>query len=232
MSRSRAAAARGSMARYIHAASGHDEELARLRLLQERYDARTFGRLTALGSLAGAVCLGVGAGAGSVARWLAQAGSSGRVVATDADPRFLACVASSASRCVATTSWRTRLNRPGTTWSTAVPCSAISPIRPEPSASWRPPSGQADGCWSRTPTTARSWPPTRPIPAHRVSTRLMRTLLAFIAAGRAFDPFFGRRLGPTLPLGKLTSRLYRSSTRPGPRIKPQADAPAGRWFLP
>ena len=61
---------------------------------------------------------------------------------------------------------------------------------------------------------------------------VMRTLLAFIAAGRAFDPFFGRRLGPTLPLGKLTSRLYRSSTRPGPRIKPQADAPAGRWFLP
>ena len=89
MSRSRAAAARGSMAGYIHAASGYDEELARLRLLQERYDARTFGRLTALGSLAGAVCLEVGAGAGSVARWLAvQAGSSGRVVATDADPRF------------------------------------------------------------------------------------------------------------------------------------------------
>ncbi len=64
MSRSRAAAARGSMAGYIHAVSGYDEELARLRLLQERYDARTFGRLAALGSLAGAICLEVGAGAG------------------------------------------------------------------------------------------------------------------------------------------------------------------------
>ncbi len=41
--------------------------------------------------LAGAVCLEVGAGAGSVARWLAdRAGPGGLVVATDADPRFLA----------------------------------------------------------------------------------------------------------------------------------------------
>jgi hypothetical protein len=33
MSQSRATATRGSMAGYIHAASGYDEELARLRLL-------------------------------------------------------------------------------------------------------------------------------------------------------------------------------------------------------
>ena len=64
MSRSQAAAARRPVAGYVHAASGYDEELARLRLLQERYDARTFGRLTALGPLAGTVCLEVGAGAG------------------------------------------------------------------------------------------------------------------------------------------------------------------------
>ena len=87
MSRPQATAAPG----YVHVASGFDEELARLHLLQERYDARTFARLTALGPLAGAVCLEVGAGAGSVARWLAgQAGPFGHVVATGADPRFLA----------------------------------------------------------------------------------------------------------------------------------------------
>ena len=58
MSPARAAAPPG----YVHAASDYNDELARLRLLQERYDERTFARLSALGPLAGAVCLEVGAG--------------------------------------------------------------------------------------------------------------------------------------------------------------------------
>ena len=61
-----AATAAGPVAGYVHAASGFDEELARLHLLQERYDGRTFDRLSALGPLAGAVFLEVGAGQ---ARW-------------------------------------------------------------------------------------------------------------------------------------------------------------------
>ena len=67
------------------------DELGRLRLLEARYDPHTFRRLGMFGPLAGARYLEVGAGAGSVARWLAaQAGPSGQVVATDSDPRFLA----------------------------------------------------------------------------------------------------------------------------------------------
>ena len=76
---------------YLHANAGFDDELGRLRLLEARYDPGTFGRLCMFGPLAGARCLEVGAGAGSVARWLAaQAGPAGRVLATDTNPRFLA----------------------------------------------------------------------------------------------------------------------------------------------
>ena len=83
--------ARAAPGSYVHANAAFDDELGRLRLLEARYDPHTFRRLGMFGPLAGARCLEVGAGAGSVARWLAaQAGPSGQVVATDSDPRFLA----------------------------------------------------------------------------------------------------------------------------------------------
>jgi SAM-dependent methyltransferase len=75
---------------YVHAGADFESEQARLALLERRYDEATFRRLRALGSLEGARCLEVGAGAGSVARWLSgQVGLRGHVVATDIDPRFL-----------------------------------------------------------------------------------------------------------------------------------------------
>lgn len=77
-------------ATYLHSGADPDGERARLHLLEARYDRDTFRRLDALGPLEGARCLEVGAGAGSVARWLAgRVGHRGRVVATDRDPRFL-----------------------------------------------------------------------------------------------------------------------------------------------
>lgn len=77
-------------ASYLHAGADPDAERVRLRLLERRYDRDTFRRLDELGPLDGACCLEVGAGAGSVARWLAgRVGPDGRVVATDRDPRFL-----------------------------------------------------------------------------------------------------------------------------------------------
>ncbi len=76
--------------RYVYAANPHAAELERLRLLEARYDPVTRDRLRTAGPLAGARCLEVGAGAGSVARMLADlVGPTGLVVATDADPRFL-----------------------------------------------------------------------------------------------------------------------------------------------
>jgi SAM-dependent methyltransferase len=79
---------------YIHADTPFDLELARLRLLEDRYDEITRRRLEVIGPLIGARCLEVGAGAGSVARMLATTvGPGGSVVATDVDPRFLSDLA-------------------------------------------------------------------------------------------------------------------------------------------
>ncbi len=76
--------------RYFAAGANGAAELQRLRLLERRADPITVERLRAVGIAPGWRCLEVGAGAGSVARWLAEAvGPSGRVTATDLDTRHL-----------------------------------------------------------------------------------------------------------------------------------------------
>lgn len=65
-------------------------ERHRLDALGRMYDAGTIERLARTGVCEGWSCLEVGAGSGTVARWMAeQVGPSGRVLATDIDPRFL-----------------------------------------------------------------------------------------------------------------------------------------------
>lgn len=77
--------------RYFAADAEADAELARLKLLEEVSDPQTIRCLEAVGVGAGWRCLEVGAGAGSVTRWLAaRVGASGNVVAADLDPRFSA----------------------------------------------------------------------------------------------------------------------------------------------
>jgi len=67
-----------------------EHERARLAGLSAQFDPVTIRHLAAVGVAAGWHCLEVGAGAGSIARWLAAAaGSTGRVVATDLDTQFL-----------------------------------------------------------------------------------------------------------------------------------------------
>ena len=57
--------------------------------LEAVFDPITCGHLTRLGLAPGARCLEVGAGSGSIARWMAdQVGSTGRVLAVDLDPRW------------------------------------------------------------------------------------------------------------------------------------------------
>jgi SAM-dependent methyltransferase len=66
------------------------QEKRRLDALAEAYDDGTFERLARLGVAPGRRCLEVGAGNGTVARWMAsRVGPTGAVVATDIDPRFL-----------------------------------------------------------------------------------------------------------------------------------------------
>jgi SAM-dependent methyltransferase len=62
----------------------------RLLALEEGYDPGTVSRLENLGVGRGWNCLEVGAGAGSIARWLSRrVGAEGEVVATDLDTSFL-----------------------------------------------------------------------------------------------------------------------------------------------
>lgn len=75
---------------YFPAAIDADTESARLRLLEAGRDPGTIGRLDRLGISPGWRCLEVGAGAGSIARWLAErVGPTGSVLAVDINPRFL-----------------------------------------------------------------------------------------------------------------------------------------------
>ena len=65
-------------------------QLERLTALEEVLDAGTVRHLESLGVGTGWRCLEVGAGAGSIARWLCErVGRSGHVMATDLDTRFV-----------------------------------------------------------------------------------------------------------------------------------------------
>jgi len=58
--------------------------------LEATYDASTTRYLTSVGVAEGWACWELGAGGGSIARWLAeQVGPAGSVLATDIDPRFI-----------------------------------------------------------------------------------------------------------------------------------------------
>jgi SAM-dependent methyltransferase len=75
---------------YVMADVDAATESGRLQLLETCRDPGTIARLERLGVASGWRCLEVGAGRGSVARWLAeQVAPAGSVVAVDIDPRFL-----------------------------------------------------------------------------------------------------------------------------------------------
>ena len=67
-----------------------DEEERRLFLLEQLHDPTTRKRIEELGVGPGSRCLEIGAGRGSIARWLAErVGASGHVVATDLELTFI-----------------------------------------------------------------------------------------------------------------------------------------------
>jgi SAM-dependent methyltransferase len=75
---------------YVLSNTADAAERERLGLLEQTEDARSQRHLTALGIQRGWKCLEIGAGRGSMVRWLAeQVGPQGRVVATDINTRFL-----------------------------------------------------------------------------------------------------------------------------------------------
>ncbi len=75
---------------YVFQATEEPRELVRLQMLERIFDPGTQRRMLATGLTTGWHCLEVGAGAGSIVRWLEQrVGPSGKVVALDTNPRFL-----------------------------------------------------------------------------------------------------------------------------------------------
>ena len=78
------------MSHYIFAEAAEQREYERLRLIEKAFDPTTQRRLLATGIQPGWQCLEVGAGAGSISRFLAEkVGPKGRVVAADIAPRFV-----------------------------------------------------------------------------------------------------------------------------------------------
>jgi SAM-dependent methyltransferase len=76
--------------RYVLGGVDAATEEGRLALLERRFDPGTIRRLADLGVVSGWRCLEVGAGCGSIARWLSEkVGPAGSVVAADVDARFL-----------------------------------------------------------------------------------------------------------------------------------------------
>ncbi|HEX6472675.1 MAG TPA: class I SAM-dependent methyltransferase [Streptosporangiaceae bacterium] len=77
--------------RYASGIFSHElpTELARLQLMERMLDPEEIKVLDGLSIQPTWHCLEIGAGAGSIARWLAERCPAGRVVATDIDPRHL-----------------------------------------------------------------------------------------------------------------------------------------------
>ena len=72
------------MSQYIFSEHDDDRELERLRLIEQVVDPATIGHLEQTGVGPGWQCLEVGAGAGSILRWLGEAvGAGGHVVGVD-----------------------------------------------------------------------------------------------------------------------------------------------------
>lgn len=79
---------------YVFSDAREAREWERLCAIQEEFDPGTFRRLARLGVGPGASCLEVGPGAGSVMRWMCErVGSTGKIVAIDLNPKFVAAEA-------------------------------------------------------------------------------------------------------------------------------------------
>ena len=78
------------MSNYVWSEGNKEVEFRRLEFLAKSYDPTSIRRLEALPVRAGWNCLEVGAGSGSMARWLCErVGPDGRVLAIDLETRYL-----------------------------------------------------------------------------------------------------------------------------------------------
>lgn len=75
---------------YIFAKTQFESELTRLQMLEKVFDPASRRRILVTGITTGWQCLEIGAGAGSMMRWMAKiVGTEGKVTAVDLDTRFI-----------------------------------------------------------------------------------------------------------------------------------------------
>jgi ubiquinone/menaquinone biosynthesis C-methylase UbiE len=80
-----------SMSQYVFTDSQRSREFERLQAIEQVFDPASQRRIRSTGMTKGWQCLEVGAGAGSITRWLAASvGENGRVVAIDLNTQFVA----------------------------------------------------------------------------------------------------------------------------------------------
>lgn len=80
-----------SMSQYIFSDSQNAKELERLQAIEQVFDPASRRRIQATGIATDWRCLEIGAGAGSITRWMAAVvGEGGKVAAVDLDTRFVA----------------------------------------------------------------------------------------------------------------------------------------------
>lgn len=78
------------MTEYIFERHQADQELVRLQMIEESLDPTTITHLKTAGLRSGGRCLELGAGAGSIMKWMGSVvGSGGRVVGVDRDTKHL-----------------------------------------------------------------------------------------------------------------------------------------------
>ena len=78
------------MTEYMFERHPADQELARLQMIEEALDPVTIPHLETTGLRSGDRCLELGAGAGSIMKWMGEVvGASGRVVGVDRDTRYI-----------------------------------------------------------------------------------------------------------------------------------------------
>lgn len=76
--------------KYVFANSQHSKELERLQALESVFDPASRKQILATGITQGWRCLEVGAGAGSIIRWMAEiVGEDGKIIAVDLDTQFI-----------------------------------------------------------------------------------------------------------------------------------------------
>lgn len=79
-----------SVSQYVFDNSQDCSELDRLQLIERIFDPKSKRRILSSGITSGWRCLEVGAGAGSIARWMSEiVGESGKVVAVDLDTKYI-----------------------------------------------------------------------------------------------------------------------------------------------